>query len=319
MTGRSVCLGALLILFGHWSYADSGLQKGVAQQDSPVLMSKGKIVITQADFEAQLREMPEDVRAGIRASMDRIRTVLEGLYLNRSLAQQARDNKLDQDPLVHKRMELVLDKQLSLVMLDHAMSQAELPNLEALAKEQYLAHPEQSQIPEEVRVSHILIGAKTRSDDEARQLAEKVRTEVIEGKLPFGDLAKKYSEDPSAGTNQGDLGFFTLGKMVKPFAEAAFALQKTGEISPVIKSDFGYHIIRFEARKPVRKFSFEEAKEGLMRQQKVKYLTQVRATLMSKAASPEGVFADVDAIQKLKTPVPVQAEGQEKKPAANVK
>lgn len=319
MTGRFICFSALLMLFGHWGYALAEPVKDAAQQDNPVLMSKGKTVVTQADFEAQLLEMPEDVRAGIRASMDRIRTVLEGLYLNRSLAQQARDSKLDQDPLVRRRMDLALDKLLSQAMLDYAVSQAELPNLEALAKEQYLAHPEQSQIPEEVRVSHILIGVQTRSDDEARQLAEKVRAEVVEGKQTFVELVKKYSEDPSASTNNGDLGFFSRGKMVKTFEEAAFKLQKPGEISPLVKSGFGYHIIRFEARKPVRKLSFEESKEGLMRQQKSKYLAQVRATLMSKAASPEGVFADVDAIQKLKTPMPVQAEDQGKKPAVSVK
>ncbi len=306
MIVRQLCLGAVLLITLHTGIAaiTQNPHNNTAPGDDPVLMSKGKVAVTAADFEAQLQEMPEEARAGVRANIDRVRKVLEGVYTHKVLAQQARANKLDQDPLVRKRIQLAEDKVLSQRMLDSAVTRAAIPNLEALVREQYLANPEKFQQPEEVRVSHILISTQQRGEEQARQLAEKVRAEVMEGKQSFAALAKKYSEDPSASSNDGDLGFFSRGRMVKPFEEAAFAMRRPAEISPLVKSDFGFHIIRFEARNAARKLAFDEVKDGLMRQQRNKYLLQVRTDLMREAASADGVYVDVEAIQKLKITLP---------------
>jgi parvulin-like peptidyl-prolyl isomerase len=104
--------------------------------------------------------------------------------------------------------------------------------------------------PGTIRASHILISyagaprtAATRTKEEAKQLAQEVLAKARGGE-DFEDLARRYSDCPSAQNERsGDLGFFGKGKMVKPFEDAAFAL-KVGEISGIVETDFGYHIIK---------------------------------------------------------------------------
>jgi protein-export membrane protein SecD len=105
---------------------------------------------------------------------------------------------------------------------------------------------------EDIQASHILIsyaGAErakeglTRTKEEAQQLAQEVLTKAKDQNQDFGDLAAEYSEDPSAATNRGDLGFFGRGVMAPEFETTAFALQ-IGELSNVVETPFGFHIIK---------------------------------------------------------------------------
>ena len=101
--------------------------------------------------------------------------------------------------------------------------------------------------PGSIRTSHILISHKgaprtgaTRSQEEAKKLAEELLARIQAGES-FEDLAEAYSDCPSSA-KKGDLGFFKPGRMVKPFDDAAFALE-VGEISGIVETQFGYHII----------------------------------------------------------------------------
>jgi NIMA-interacting peptidyl-prolyl cis-trans isomerase 1 len=105
--------------------------------------------------------------------------------------------------------------------------------------------------PTTVIAQHVLItykGAKnapkgvTRSKDDARALATKVRDEAKGGKA-FEDLVTTYSEDPESKTRLGSVGKVTKDKLVKPFADAAFAL-RVNEVSDVTESPFGFHVIK---------------------------------------------------------------------------
>jgi peptidyl-prolyl cis-trans isomerase D len=128
--------------------------------------------------------------------------------------------------------------------------------------------------PEERRAAHILITvnavASQAEQDTAKAKAEQLLLQARQDPAKFSELAKKNSQDPGSAANGGDLGFFGHGMMVKPFEDATFAL-KVGEISGLVKSDFGYHIIRLIAVKPSRVLPFDEAREGIvnkLRQQK---------------------------------------------------
>jgi len=128
--------------------------------------------------------------------------------------------------------------------------------------------------PEERRAAHILISvnaaASQAEQDTAKAKAEQLLLQARQDPAKFSELAKKNSQDPGSAANGGDLGFFGHGMMVKPFEDATFAL-KAGEISGLVKSDFGYHIIKLIAVKPSRVLPFDEAREGIvnkLRQQK---------------------------------------------------
>ena len=119
---------------------------------------------------------------------------------------------------------------------------------------------------EERRASHILItvptGASMADREKAKARAEQLLAEVRKHPDQFADIARKNSQDPGSAANGGDLDYFARGAMVKPFEDAAFALKK-GEISDVVTSDFGYHIIKLTDIKAPRQPSFAEMKPQL--------------------------------------------------------
>ncbi|MGY8905023.1 MAG: SurA N-terminal domain-containing protein [Burkholderiales bacterium] len=119
---------------------------------------------------------------------------------------------------------------------------------------------------EERRASHILIASPKSAAPAERQKAKAKADELLATvqKAPqsFADVAKKNSQDPGSASNGGDLDFFARGAMVKPFEDAAFSM-KSGDISPVVETDFGYHIIKLTDIKLPQSRSFEEMKPSI--------------------------------------------------------
>ena len=117
--------------------------------------------------------------------------------------------------------------------------------------------------PEERRASHVLISAAKTAPAAERAAAKAKAQALLETlkKAPntFADVAKANSQDPGSAANGGDLNYFGKGAMVKPFEDAAFALKKD-ELSAVVESDFGYHIIKLTDIKPSKQRSFEDVK-----------------------------------------------------------
>ncbi len=142
------------------------------------------------------------------------------------------------------------------------------------AHKYYDEHVNEFGTPEERRAAHILIAVKGSApqaeQDMAKAKAEQLLQQVRQDPAKFADLARKYSQDPGSAANGGDLGYFGRGAMVKPFDAAAFSL-KVGEVSGLVKSDFGFHIIKLLSIKPSRVLPFDEARQGIvnkLRQQK---------------------------------------------------
>lgn len=119
---------------------------------------------------------------------------------------------------------------------------------------------------EERRASHILINAAKDAPAaeraKAKARAQEVLVQVRKAPAEFADLARKSSQDPGSAPSGGDLDFFARGAMVKPFEDAAFAMKK-GDISDLVESDFGYHIIKLTDIKTPNQRSFEELRAGI--------------------------------------------------------
>jgi peptidyl-prolyl cis-trans isomerase D len=130
----------------------------------------------------------------------------------------------------------------------------------------YDGHQDQYRQSEERRASHILIAVGKDAKDEqvqaARTKIEGLLKQVKQAPGDFAKLSKEHSQDPGSAANGGDLGFFGRGMMVKPFEDAAFAL-KENETSDVVRSDFGFHIIKVTGVKVEKLRSLDEVKEEI--------------------------------------------------------
>ncbi|MFC1823230.1 peptidylprolyl isomerase [Thermodesulfobacteriota bacterium] len=161
----------------------------------------------------------------------------------------------------------------------------------------YDANPNSFRQPEQVRASHILIRVDPQADkskkSKARQEMSKISDRIRAGE-DFAALAKEFSQD-SSSSKGGDLGSFRRGQMVKPFEDAAFSL-KPGEVSQVVETRFGFHIIKVTEKKPETTLAFKDVQEKLYRylkQQKVKQQVNVYIVKLKENAKvdrfPEGM------------------------------
>ncbi|AEJ62274.1 PpiC-type peptidyl-prolyl cis-trans isomerase [Spirochaeta thermophila DSM 6578] len=132
------------------------------------------------------------------------------------------------------------------------------------ARAYYDENPEQFEQPEQIRARHILIrlapDASKEEEEAAYAKIHEVQEKLNQG-ADFAELAKTYSEGPSA-PNGGDLGFFGKGQMVPAFEEAAFALE-VNQVSDVVRTEYGLHLIQVTDRQEAGKASFEEVKDQL--------------------------------------------------------
>jgi peptidyl-prolyl cis-trans isomerase D len=151
---------------------------------------------------------------------------------------------------------------------------------------------------EERRASHILIaapkGAPAAERDKAKAKAEELLAAVKKAPDSFADVAKKNSQDPGSAANGGDLDFFTRGAMTKAFEDAAFALKK-GEISPVVETEFGYHIIKVTDIKAPKQKTFEEMKPELEAEVKKQQAQRKYAEVADTFSN--GVYEQADSLK----------------------
>lgn len=195
-----------------------------------------EFIVSDEDVDEQLEKM----KSGFESEMAFLFKIKEGGFTEETYREDIRQQRSAQ------RM----------------VSEGILPSIEISDEEVqgfYDANIDKMSMPEQVRARHILIALKSDDEDARRAAQEKiaaVQTEIEAG-ANFALLAVERSEGPSA-TQGGDLGFFGRGQMVPAFEEAAFALQP-GEVSDVVETQFGFHIIRLEERLDGRTVPVEEA------------------------------------------------------------
>ncbi len=165
----------------------------------------------------------------------------------------------------------------------------------------YNQHRDQYRVSEQAKVSHILIktplpGPDGKIDDkgvaEAQHRAEDLLKQLKAG-AKFEDLAKKYSEDPGSAKEGGSLGWIGKGRTVPEFEKAAFSLPK-GQISDLVKSSYGFHIIRVDDKQDAHMKALEEVKddiEPILKQQKAQQIVQKQAEDLLQAAKTQGLEA----------------------------
>ncbi len=196
------------------------------------------------------------------------------------MANKAAVEGVDKDPLVMAALQVARDKVLSDALIEK-MDKASAPSdaaAETMARSIYRAKPERFRSEEQVQIRHILVSGKT---PEARTQAEKLLEELKAG-ADFANVAKTKSTDPGSAAKGGELGTFAKGRMLPEFDTAAFALQKPGDLSEVVETKFGYHVLQLQNKLPAGQRSYEEVRDELIKEVRNNVVQEARATEAQK-------------------------------------
>lgn len=265
----------LAVSTGHASAADAPLMQGAGT------------TISTTDVRLEMQRLPSESQAQLLEDVALLRQLIDNAYLRRALAAQAERQGLLQDPVLQHLLLSTRENLLAEAAL-HQVSESARPDnaaLEKLAQSAYKAEPERFQTPARTRARHILIKGK---DAAARAQADKLLAQLRAGG-DFEALAREHSADPRSAAQGGDLGFFSRGQMVASFDAALEKLKTPGDLSGVVASQFGFHIIRLEERQPASSQPYDKVRE------------QLRAEITAKLQKN----ARTQALERLRT----QAEG----------
>ena len=297
----------------------------IASEPSALIQGP-KFSITTMDIQADALRMPQEMRSIVLAKPQTLTQMASNLYARRSMAQQAEAEALDKDPTIAAALQIARDKVLSDAFMEK-MDKANEPKpeaAEAMARAAYKAKPERFKSEEQVRARHILVAG---TDAESKAKAEKILADIKAGG-DFASLAKEHSADKSNADKGGDLGFFTRGKMVPEFETAAFTLAKAGDVSGVVETKFGFHIIQLQEKKSAGVRPYDEVRADLVKEIIASVKQDARVAYAQKMQ--QGVTTNAEAIAEFAAkqsaanptapgaqPVQPQRNPMQAKPAAN--
>jgi len=240
-----------------------------------------KISIEEIRFE--LGSVPADIRG--RMGRQQMSQFVENLLADRRLAKAAEKAGIPQRPEVRARIERATRDIVVSAYIDDELAKyaATMSDLKGLAQERYSINLGAYMQPEAIKVSHILFAVKDneagKNDADAKARATAVLKQLREG-ADFTELAKQHSDDRGSKANGGVIpGWAEKGKFVPPFEEAAFAM-KPGEISDLVLTRFGYHIIRLDEKRAARQQTFEEVEARIVADLRKELLAERREFLV---------------------------------------
>jgi peptidyl-prolyl cis-trans isomerase C len=237
-----------------------------------VVATIGDATITEADLTFAAQDLAQEISQ--MPPQERRPFLLRVLIDMKLMAQAAREQGIDQEPLFQQRVSYLEDQALRREYFTDVIAAKVTPEAVQALYDEFVAD---FQPEDEIRASHILV--------ETQEEAEALVAE-LEGGADFAALASEHSIDPGAA-NGGDLGFFSRGMMVQPFEEAAFALTEPGDISEPVQTQFGWHIIKLEERRPSEPPTMQQLAPQLQQQVLVNAFDEAVDELMA------GVTVDI--------------------------
>jgi len=296
------CLFLLVPAFSSCQKATSPTDQEPAarqlqKEEGPVLASVNGEIITVEDFQNEIDSLPEYTRKQLK-SAEQKKKRLDNMIKESLLRQEAQKRGLHNDKEIQRKVDryqnrLVTEKLYQTV----AREQGNIGDVEV--QKYYEENKNQYKQKERIRASQILIlvppNAGPEKDAEAKTKAETVLKKARAGE-DFSELAKQNSEGPTA-VRGGDLGYFQRGRMVPEFEEVAFSIDNVGDVSDIVKTKFGYHIVKLSDRQPEKLLGLEEVKERIVRQLESKNRREIRQTLDQDLRGKANVIIHEEYIQ----------------------
>lgn len=232
-----------------------------------VLARVGGEAITEADFQAAFRLLGQQEQMQILMIQGGKEEFVKRMAESKLLSVKAKRMELDKTPGYLRALDRTKDDLLAREYLakEGEALQKKLVVAEAGVKTYYDKHPERFKQPDLVSVRHILVSVKQGedqpglSDADAKKRIAKIQAELKKG-AKFEDLARKYTDDPGSKESGGLYADADPSAWVPEFGAAA-RTQPVGKVGAPVKTQYGYHLVKVEARKPARQVPFEEAKQ----------------------------------------------------------
>jgi peptidyl-prolyl cis-trans isomerase C len=290
----------LLTLVLHPAFADP-----LRADSDTVIASQGGMKVTLGDVDAFAKPMPVSDRAHFFDSPQRIQSLITNLLLRRQLAGDAREHGLDKELDASATGGSASDAALAAAELKRFQKDLPIPDFSELAHEEYVANPDTYEVGRtfdirQILISKGLVSTVTRSDDDARALAEKVAAEVHANPDQFDALVEKYSDEPGKARDGGLMHDADRSAYDDTFRVAIRALHTPGEISPLIKTESGYHLVKLIARSEGTRQPFENVRDEVIASLKARYIEKsVRTHLDELRNRP--LDADPERVASLRT------------------
>ncbi|MFH1784677.1 MAG: peptidylprolyl isomerase [bacterium] len=206
--------------------------------------------VTVADFQKRLADIPSYLKEYYKGE-EGVKTLLDALVKERVLLKEAELKGLYKNEEIKKRLEL-LRSQLLVEGMVEELKKTEIAITDNMAAEYFKKHRGEFATSDKVRVRHILL--------DTREEAEEVLAKVKDG-VDFAELAREYSIDKVTAKNGGDVGYFGRGDFITEFEDEAFSMQKKEQVSGVVKTPFGFHILKLMDRKQKDNITLADVKE----------------------------------------------------------
>ncbi len=229
---------------------NGGGAKSEGKKEGKVLADVNGGTITTGDFDRELKNLPEYLKSMAETPQGR-KEMLDTMVIRELILQQASKDGIDKGAEIEEKLQ-DLKKRLIVESFLKKKVEADSKVSDEDMQKFYQQNKEKFKSGDQIKASHILVKA----EKEAKEILVKLK-----GGANFEELAKKSSVDSSAAKG-GDLGWFGKGSMVPAFEKAALAL-KEGQISDVVKSDFGFHIIKLTGKRAAGIRPFEEVKDQI--------------------------------------------------------
>jgi peptidyl-prolyl cis-trans isomerase C len=254
-----------------------------------VIARYGGKTLTTADAQEAMKRLPGPSRAYL-SSLDRKRQFIDNLVMNDLLYAEGERQGFTNDPDITRQVDDFRERLVVQRVMRDLRKRPEVSDEDA--KKQYDANPNLYSTTQ-IRASHILL------KDEAT--AKEVRAQLVANPDSFAEVAKEKSTDQGSARRGGELGLFGPGRMVPEFEAAAFAL-KPGEISELVKTQYGYHIIKVTERKEGTVRPFEQVKAQIKSQLANQRLQEQLDRYLSELRAKANVQVDEKALEALEPP-----------------
>ena len=255
---------AIVLIIASLALTACNKKEGVVKtkEESNVIMVIGNEKLTETELQEKIDSLPAQYREYSKSEKGRT-ALIEEITVRKMLKQEAVKEGIEETDAYKKDLEGLKED----LLINHVVNKKIVEGVkltDSELKAEYEKNKENFKTPEQIKAAHILINVSDKMTKEqiadAKKRAEKILTEVTPSN--FNEMAKKYSEGPTAETG-GELGWFDKTSMVKEFADAAFTGVPEKIYGSVVKTQFGYHIIYIEDKKAAGYLSFENVKPSL--------------------------------------------------------